>query len=179
MLMARSRRVLGAGVGLVLAAALVTGCGDDGSKRELRSTDAGSLRAALDEVEQRVEGSDCSGAGQQAASFRQRVEGLPARVDSKLREALVSSADRLESLVAEQCAAEPATPSNEPPVGTTSESPLEPPGDEGDQPQDGKKDKPPKKEKGQDETQPPPETGGAGEEVPGVGNEGGGAPPQE
>ena len=102
-----------------------------------------------------------------------RSTGCPQRVDSRLRRALVSSADRLESLVADQCAAEPAAPTDEPAVGTTSEDPAQ--GNEETQTGDGKKDKKPKKEKPQqDETQTPtqPDTGGAGEEVPGVGGQG-------
>ena len=161
---------------VVLGALVLGACGDDGSG-ELRSRDAGSLRATLAEVEQRVEGQDCTGASEQAAAFREQVDGLPQGVDSDLKRALVSSADRLESLVADQCAAEPAAPADVPATGTTSEDPAQ--GDEQTQTDEGKKEKPPKKEKPkQDETQTQPDTGGAGEEVPGVGNQGDGTSPE-
>jgi hypothetical protein len=170
---------------MVCVAALVTGvavlgaCGDD-SSGELRSRDASSLRSTLSEVEQRVQDSDCTGASQQAAAFRDQVDGLPKRVGSDLRRALRSSADRLESLVADQCPAEPAAPTDVPAVGTTSEEPAQ--GNEENQTGKGKKDKKPKKEKPkQDETQTQtqPDTGGTGEEVPGVGNQGDGTSPGE
>jgi hypothetical protein len=164
---------------LVAGAAVLGACGDD-SSGELRSRDASSLRSTLSEVEQRVQSSDCTGASQQAAAFRDQVEGLPKRVGSDLRRALVSSADRLESLVADQCAAEPAAPTDVPAVGTTSEDSAQ--GNEKNQTGEGKKDKKPKKEKPkQDETQTEtqPDTGGTGEEVPGVGNQGDGTSPAE
>jgi hypothetical protein len=162
---------------VVLGALVLGACGDDGSG-ELRSGDAGSLRSTLDEVEQRVEGQDCTGASQQAAAFREQVDGLPERVDSGLRRALVSSAERLETLVADQCAAEPAAPTDEPSVGTTSEDPAQ--GTEETQTGDDQQDKPSNEEKPQqDETQTQPDTGGAGEEVPGVGGQGDGTSPEE
>ena len=83
-----------------------------------------SLRSTLSDVEQRVRDQDCTGASQQAAAFREQVDGLPERVDAALRQALVSSADRLEALVADQCTAEPAAPTV-PTVGTTSEDPAQ------------------------------------------------------
>jgi hypothetical protein len=166
-------------VALVSAVAVLGACGDD-SSGELRSRDASSLRSTLSEVERRVQSSDCTGASQQAAAFRDQVEGLPERVGSDLRRALVSSADRLESLVADQCLAEPAAPTDVPEAGTTSEDPAQ--GNEENQGENRKKDKKPKKEKpNQDETQTEtqPDTGGAGEEVPGVGNQGDGTSPGE
>ncbi len=162
---------------LVVGGAVLGACGDEESS-ELRSGDAGSLRSTLAEVEQRVDGQDCTGASQQAAAFRELVSGLPERVSTELKQALVSSADRLESLVADQCAAEPATPVDVPDVGTTSQDPAQ--GNDENQTDEGKKDKKPKQEKpNQDETQTQPETGGTGEEVPGVGNQGDGASPEE
>jgi hypothetical protein len=145
-------------------------CGDDGSS-ELRSRDASSLRSTLTEVEQRVESQDCTGASQQAAAFREQIAGLPSRVGSDLRQALVSSAERLESLVAAQCAAEPAAPTEGPAVGTTSEDPAQQ--NDETQTDEGKKEKKPKQEKpnqddspNQDETQTQtqPDTGGASPE---------------
>jgi hypothetical protein len=164
---------------LVPGVAVLGACGDD-SSGELRSRDASSLRSTLGEVEQRVEVSDCTGASQQAAAFRDQVEALPQRVGSDLRRALLSSADRLESLVADQCVAEPAAPTPTPEVGTTSEDPAE--GNEENQTGDGKKDKKAKKEKpnkDETQTQTQPDTGGTGEEVPGVGNQGDSTSPGE
>jgi hypothetical protein len=164
---------------LVSAAVVLGACGDD-SSGELPSRDASTLRSTLSEVEQRVQASDCTGASQQAAAFRDQVDGLPERVGSDLRRALVSSADRLESLVADQCAPEPAAPSDVPAVGTTSEDSAQ--GNEENQSGEGKKDKKPKKEKpnkDETQTQTQPDTGGAGEEVPGVGNQGDGTSPGE
>ena len=162
----------------VVSGVLLSACGDDGGSSELRSRDASSLRATLTDVEQRVADQDCAGATQEAAALRAQVDELPERVPSKLREALASSADRLESLVADQCSAAPVEPAPE--VGTTSEDPAQ--GTEDTQTDEGKKDKKPKKEKpnpDETQTQPPPETGGAGEEVPGVGNQGDGTSPEE
>jgi hypothetical protein len=99
-------------------------------------------------------------------------------VDADLRRALALSADRLESLVADQCTAEPAAPTETPPVGTTSEDQAQ--GQDQNQAGNGKQDKKPKKEKpnpDQTQTETQPDTGGAGEEVPGVGDQGGGTPP--
>jgi hypothetical protein len=164
---------------LLAGAALLGACGDDGGSAELRSSDATALRSALDEVEQRVRSQDCTGAGQQAAAFRDAVDGLPQRVDADLRQALSASADRLESLVADQCTPEPTTV---PEVGTTSETPAQ--GNDQNQTDTGKKDKKPKKEKPkkdqtQTEPQTQPDTGGTGGEAPGAGDESGGAPPGE
>jgi hypothetical protein len=171
---------MAAAAALMLAAA--GGCGDGGSKNELPSGSAGTLRSTLDEVEQRANARDCSGASQQAASFQAKVDALPARVDAKLRRALSSSADRLATLVVEQCTPEPAVTPEQPPAGATSDGPAEGPQDQDDQSQDGKKDKKPKKEKppeeDQTQTEPPPDTGGAGEGVPGVGDQGGGTSPE-
>lgn len=168
--------------GLITAAALLWGCGNGGSKDELSSGTAGSLRSTLDEVRQRVDVRDCSGATQQAASFRAKVDALPDRVDAKLRSALSSSADRLETLVTSECTAAPAGTTDQPATGATSEGQVQEPQNQDNQGQDGKKDKKPKKEKApkndQTQTEPPPDTGGAGEEVPGVGNQGDGASPE-
>jgi hypothetical protein len=170
------RLILVAGL---LSAFLLAACGED-SSNELRSGEAGTLRSTLTEVEQRVESQDCAGAGEQVAAFRSEVDELPQRVDADLRQALRSSADRLESLVANECTAEPA-PTETPDLGTT--SPDTGQGNEEDQQGQQDKDKKPKKEKpNQDQTQTetqPPDTGGTGEEVPGVGNQGdGGTSPE-
>jgi hypothetical protein len=157
------RRTLGAAAALVAATVLVGACGDEGSN-ELSSSTASSLRSSLERVEQNVDGGDCTTAAQQAAEFSSRVDELPARVDEKLRDALASSASRLETLVADRCRPEQAAPSETPTVTT----PEEPPQPEENQGATGGKGKKPKKEKKKDQGQsePPPDTGGAGEEVP-------------
>jgi hypothetical protein len=164
-----SSRRIGAAVALLSIGVLLAACGDEGSKEELSNRTASSLRSTLDKVEQRVDSRDCSGASQVAASFRSEVEGLSSSVDGDLRRALASSADRLESLIADQC--QPAA-AQEPSVGTTSEEQV-PPSDE-NQKGNGKKDKKPKKEKPNKE-QPAPETGTTGQENQGMGQENGGA----
>ena len=152
-------------------------CGDEGSN-ELRSGDAGSLRAALNEVEQRVSSQDCAGASQQATAFRDRVAELPRSVDQDLRRALEASADRLVTLVDDQCVAEPAAPTETTPdVGTT--SPDQGQGNDNNQGDGQTKDTPPSEEnQNQDQTQTQPDSGGSGEEVPPVGDQGGGTPPE-
>jgi hypothetical protein len=171
---------MAAAAGLMLAAVVFGGCGDGNSKDELSSSTAGQLRSTLGEVQQRVNVRDCTGASEQAAAFRAKVDALPDRVDGKLRRALASSADRLATLVNDQCTPEPAVTPEQPPVGATSEG--QEPQNQEDQSQNGKKDKKPKKEKApkedQTQTEPPPDTGGAGEGVPGVGDQGGGTPPE-
>jgi hypothetical protein len=137
----RRRRTLCAAAALSLVALLVSSCGED-SNAGLSPERASDLRSALNRVEDDVSGGDCTGAAQQAGEFRQEVTSLPSRVNSDLRDALERSATRLESLVSEQCKAEPA--------------PAEPPAQEptvtdengGDQQDESKKDKKPKKQKG-------------------------------
>ena len=165
--------------GLMVAAAVFGGCGNDSSKNELSSATATSLRSTLDRVEQQVDSRDCTGASQQAAAFRQKVDALPQRVDAKLRTALTASATRLETLVANQCT--PAAPAEQAPTGATSQGQVDQPQNEKDQSKKPKKDKQPKQEKApkkdQTQTEPPPDTGGAGQEVPPVDGQGGGATP--
>jgi hypothetical protein len=154
----RRGRTLGAAAALALAACLASGCGDD-SSAGLSQQRGSSLRSSLDRVQARVASGDCTGAAQQAAEFHTQVESLPSRVDSKLRDALVSSAARLESLVSEQCK-EASTTVEEPPAQeptTTDES-------AGDQQGKGKKDKKPKKQK----EEPPADTGGTGDGTTGA-----------
>lgn len=173
---------MAAAAGLMLAAVAFGGCGNESSKDELSSGTASTLRATLDDVQQLVKVRDCGGASDVAASFREKVDSLPARVDAKLRRALSSSADRLATLVTNQCTAAPAGTTDQPATGATSEGQVQEPQNQDNQPQDGKKDKKPKKEKApkndQTQTEPPPDTGGAGEGDPGVGNQGGGTSPE-
>ena len=139
----------------------MSACGsNDSSKKELTSATASSLQSKLDQVQQSVDSQDCSGAAQEAAALRQQVEGLPSRVDGKLRDALDASARRLETLVADQCQTDTTT--DQPAVGTTSDSTAQPENGK-DQAPGQAKDKKDKKQKepkpGKDE--PPADTGGA------------------
>jgi hypothetical protein len=168
----RRGRTLGAAAALALAACLAAGCGDD-SSAGLSQQRGSSLRSSLDRVQARVASGDCTGAAQQAAEFHTQVASLPSRVNAKLRDALESSAARLESLVSEQCK-QASTTVEEPPAQeptTTDES-------AGDQQGNGKKDKQPKKQKEPKDQQPPADTGGTGDGSTGVtGPEGTTSPP--
>jgi hypothetical protein len=172
----RFRTTAAPAAALVAVAALLGACGSDGSKQELSNDTAASLRSTLDEVEQLVATRDCTGAAQEAAALRSKVDGLPQRVDGDLRRALASSADRLESLVAARCRAETQT-TPEAPAGTTAEGGVQQPGGDKNQTEKPTKDKKPKKEKPKQDAQPPPDTGGAGQEDPGLNDQGGGTVP--
>jgi hypothetical protein len=151
----RRRRTLGAAAALTLAACLLSSCGGD-SNTGLSQERASNLRSTLADVEARVASSDCTGAAEQAGSFRQEVDSLPSRVDRDLRDALEQSATRLESLVTDQCKPETSAPVQEPPV----EQPTTTDETGGDQQGNGKKDKKPKKPKDEQ----PPDTGVTGPE---------------
>jgi hypothetical protein len=149
----RRRRTLGAAATLALAVGLVSSCGED-SNTGLSQQRASNLRSSLDQVETRVNHRDCTGAAEQATTFRQQVDSLPSRVDRDLRDALERSATRLESLVADQCEPGPVAPVEEP----QTQDPTTTDKTGGDQQGNGKKDKKPKKPKdGQ-----PPDTGVTG-----------------
>ena len=135
--------MLGAAAALTLAVGLLSSCGDD-SNTGLSQERASNLRSSLDQVETRVTDRNCTGAAEQAAAFRRQVDSLPSRVDRDLRNALEQSATRLETLVTEQCEAQPAAPVEEPPV----QEPTVTDENSGDQQDKGKKDKKPKEQKG-------------------------------
>jgi hypothetical protein len=97
-------------IALALAAALaiagvaLSACssGDDNDKL-LSQQSASRLQGSLEGVQQRVDAGDCEGAATQAAALRQQVDGLPRRVSGKLRRALADGADRLQTLIGEDC----------------------------------------------------------------------------
>jgi hypothetical protein len=155
----RRRRTFGAAAVLALAVSFTSACGEE-SNPDLSQQRASNLRSSLDRVEARVRDRDCTGAAEQASTFRDQVASLPSRVDGDLRDALQRSAARLESLVSQQCKAEPAAPVDEAPVD---EAPAT---DEnaGDQQDRGKKDKKPKNEKQPKDEEQPPDTGVTGQE---------------
>jgi hypothetical protein len=148
---------------LAVTAALFAGCGQDSGGRKLSRESAVSLRATLDQIQQDVSAGDCTTANQEVGTLRQKVDSLSS-VDRGLRRALVSSTDRLRTLVADQC--ETATPApaapQTPETGTTDQQ--KPPGKDKN-----KKDKQKTKDKG---NQPP---GLDGQTPPGQQNDGGGA----
>jgi hypothetical protein len=139
----RRRRTLGAAAALALAVGFVSSCGED-SNTGLSQQRASNLESSLDQVEARVKDRDCTGAGEQATTFRQQVDSLPSRVDRDLRDALERSAARLESLVADKCGSESVAPVEEP----QTQEPTVTDENTGDQQDKGKKDKKPKKQKG-------------------------------
>lgn len=171
---ARYRFTPGAAAAAVLAACLISACGED-SKGELSQRRASDLRSALSDVEARVQARDCTGAAQQASAFREQVGALPARVDRDLRDALDASASRLESLVSRECRPEPAAPVQEAPV----QEPTTTDENTGDQQDQSKQDKKPKKEKKPKDDQPPPdESGGSGGSTGVTGPDEGTLPPE-
>jgi hypothetical protein len=159
-------------------AALGVGCGgdDSGGGRKLSETRAASLQATLDQIQQDVSASNCTAAGQQAATLRDQIASIR-RVGPELRSALDKSAARLQSLVERQCEPAPApapAPAPEGETGATGET-----GPEGK----GKKKGHEKNKKNKDETLPdeqlPPDeqgTGGA-QGLSGESNRGGGNQP--
>jgi hypothetical protein len=164
---------LGAAAVLVLAACFASACGEE-SNTDLSQQRASNLRSSLDRVEARVNDRDCTGAAQQAGVFREQIASLPARVDRDLRNALETSAARLETLVSEQCRPETPAPVQEAPA-------TEPPATDqnaGDQQGNGKQDKKPKKEKKPKDEQPPPDTGGSEGSTGATGQDGGAPPPE-
>jgi hypothetical protein len=134
----------------------MSSCGED-SNTGLSQQRASNLRSSLDQVEARVNDRDCTGAAEQATTFRQQVDSIPSRVDRGLRDALERSAQRLESLVADQCEPEPVAPVEE----LQTQEPTKTDETGGDQQGKGKKDKKPKTPK--DDPQPP-DTGVTGPE---------------
>jgi len=156
---------------VALAVGLLASCGDDSSSNAGLSEDrAAALRSTLDEIEARVDQSDCTAASRQAVAFRQEVDSLPSGVDEALRDALSGSAARLESLVDTQCAT---------PEAPTDQQTTEPTPSDQDQDVQGEQDKKPKKEK-KPKDEPPPDTGstGATGTTGATGQDGGAAVPE-
>jgi hypothetical protein len=60
----------------------------------------------LDGVEQQINDGDCQSATNTVLAFQQKVDALPSRLNSSLRDALLAGANRLQRLVEAQC--EPA-----------------------------------------------------------------------
>jgi hypothetical protein len=102
----------------VLAAA---SCGSDSSNRRLLSnSQAGELRATLNQIEQEVSAGNCSGAGDRVAALETQIDAIR-RLDRKARSALRSSARRLDALVSSDCQTQTTTT----PTKTTPTTPQE------------------------------------------------------
>lgn len=120
-------------IALAILAAGLAGCGNGEDRSKLLSaTRASDLRSTLDAVEQKINDGDCVSATNTALSFRQKVDALPQRLNSSLRDALSAGADRLDRLVETQCKPAGPTGPTAPPVQTP------PRGDEGGQGAQGK-----------------------------------------
>jgi hypothetical protein len=148
----------------VALASLVAACGKSSDDPELSHSKASSMRADLNRISQSVRDGNCTTAQQVTAKLQSEIDGLSSSVSAKLRRALSSSAQRLDTLVRDQC--KPATEAA--PVVTTPE-----PSQETDQTDGGNqenkdksnKDKKAKKEKSKDV--PPGQDGGDGTTPPG------------
>ena len=145
-------------------------CGNDDQGRRLSATRASELRSTLAQVEQSVASGDCNDAAAQAQTLEQEAADLPKGVNSDLRRALRSSAQRLQTLIEQDCGATGATGPTTP-VGTTTGTTTGTTADgQSDNGKDNKqKEKKPKKDKGKpDEVpveppadeQPSPDNGG-------------------
>jgi uncharacterized membrane protein YgcG len=125
---------------VLMAALALAACGSGDSDKKLLSTSASArLTSTLDQVQRLVDEGDCQGAEAETSLLRQQAGALPSRVDVDLRNAVVSSANRLERLIADQCQA-----------ATTAPAPAQP---QEEQPQENgngkeKKAKKPKNEQG-------------------------------
>src|SRR4029453_7596030 len=110
-------------IALIALAGVLAGCGDSSNDAKLLSrSSAADMRSTLAQVQQKVSSGDCTGAQDQVALLEQQIDSLDVSVDSDLRAALVSSASRLQRLVAAKCAASttetvPTTPTG--PTGPT------------------------------------------------------------
>jgi hypothetical protein len=104
---------------VVLVCALLSACGDDSNSKLLSPSSASELRSTLAQVQQDVQNGDCTGAQERVSALDQQISSLD-RIDTDLRDALVSGTSRLQQLVATKCQA-PATTSEgaAEPSGTT------------------------------------------------------------
>lgn len=139
---------------LVAAAAMLGACGNDDQGRRLSATRASELRSTLAQVEQSVASGDCNDAAAKAQALEQEAADLPKGVNSDLRRALRSSAQRLQTLIEQDCGATGATGPTTP-AGTTTGATTDGQSDNG---KDNKqKEKKPKKDKGEPDEIPPVE----------------------
>jgi len=120
-------------IAFVLTCALLSACGDGSNSKLLSSSSASELRSTLAQVQQDVQNGDCTSAQQRAAALDQQISSLN-RIDAGLRDALASSASRLQQLVAQKCQA-PATTSagTAGPSGTTGTGGTSAPDEQQDQ----------------------------------------------
>ncbi len=133
-------------------------CGNDDQGRRLSATRASELRSTLAQVEQSVASGDCNDAAAKAQTLEQEAADLPKGVNSDLRRALRSSAQRLQTLIKQDCGATGATGPTTP-AGTTTGATTDGQSDNGkDNKQKRKQEqKKPKKGKGKPDQIPPVE----------------------
>jgi hypothetical protein len=162
-------------------AAAAAGCGSSsGDNPKLSRTAASGLRSDLDQIQQSVRSGDCATAEQRTADMQARIDALPGRVSASLRNALAGSADRLDVLVRDHCAAA-AAPTTTEPTTTTPQDTTQENGSEQDKKDKSSKDKKPKKDKQNPQEVPPGGNGGDGtspgqqDEQPSNGDGSGGA----
>jgi hypothetical protein len=131
---------------VVLVCALLSACGDDSNSKLLSPSSASELRSTLAQVQQDVQNGDCTGAQERVSALDQQISSLD-RIDTDLRDALVSGTSRLQQLVATKCQA-PATTSEgaTEPSGTTDTGGTSAPDEQGQDEGHGEG-----KKKGQDE----------------------------
>jgi hypothetical protein len=155
------------------AAVMLGACGNDGEGRPLSASRASELRSTLGQIEQSVAAGNCDDAAAQAQTLEQEAADLPRGVNSDLRRALRSSAQRLGTLVEQDCGATGATGPTTP-AGTTTGTTADGQTDNGKDNKPQKERKPKKgKGKGKGEGAPPvepppdeqssPETGDPGD----------------
>jgi hypothetical protein len=104
--------VLGAGAGPL------AGCGGDRDAL-LPASRADALKAALDDVEQAVQGGDCEAAERAVTRARSELVEMPQSVDDRLVDRLREGVDRLDTLAPQECEQQAQETAPEPPAATT------------------------------------------------------------
>jgi hypothetical protein len=112
-------------IAIAAIAAAGAGCGSDEIKGTIPQPNAEQLTRELDAVEVASGRGHCAAATAGAQQFLQDVNELPATSGTALKEALRGSAESLERLVQEQCAAGATGAGGQQPTGsTTKEAPA-------------------------------------------------------
>jgi hypothetical protein len=115
-------------LGMVLAAVLMTGCGQE-NPRLLRQTDADRLSSKVDEVSQLVSDGDCSEARDAVDEAKQQVTELPRSTSPRLRQNLTDWLDHLDERIPRDCEnkAEETPTATTTPEATETATPTETP----------------------------------------------------
>lgn len=104
---------------LGVGAALLTGCGD--RSKLIPASDAGDIKASLSQIRQAVDSGDCGVAKKYVAQAQSAVQDLPASVDPRLKNRLLSGIAQLSSRSDKECATQEATTTQET-IATTAET---------------------------------------------------------